>query len=340
MISRTLLIAGLSGLMALPVVTLAPAADRPTDPEDAAPTDAVYAARGADSCLRCHDQPPATLVLHGPHAVRGDPRTPFAQHDCEGCHGPSASHMGAVGPGRMRPLPAVVFSGPNASPVAERNAVCLTCHQSGLRMTWQSGQHATSDTACVDCHRGHTRRDPVLVKRSQPQVCFACHQDRRADSIKLSHHPIREGKTACSDCHNPHGSPGQAMLRENTVNRTCYLCHAEKRGPFMWEHLPVRESCVNCHDPHGSPQFRLLHQRPPFLCQNCHDRRHNSNPFSGNNLIGANNNPAPPSSAAAAAAGVRAFGVMNSIMLSPRSCLNCHSNIHGSNSPSGRRFLR
>ena len=33
------------------------------------------------------------------------------------------------------------------------------------------------------------------------------------------------------------------MLKEASVNDNCYKCHAEKRGPFLWEHPPVRENC-------------------------------------------------------------------------------------------------
>jgi predicted CXXCH cytochrome family protein len=53
-------------------------------------------------------------------------------------------------------------------------------------------------------------------------------------------------------------------LLEATVNDTCYQCHAEKRGPFLWEHAPVREDCTNCHSPHGSTQPSLLKARTPW----------------------------------------------------------------------------
>jgi predicted CXXCH cytochrome family protein len=93
----------------------------------------------------------------------------------------------------------------------------------------------------------------------------------RADSFKYSHHPIREGKVVCSDCHNPHGSPGDTkLLKEFTVNETCYNCHADKRGPMLWEHQPVRDNCLNCHTPHGSNQPRLMKEQMNFLCASCH----------------------------------------------------------------------
>ncbi len=76
--------------------------------------------------------------------------------------------------------------------------------------------------------------------------------------LRSSHMPMREGKIVCTDCHNPHGSYSEKLLRANSVNENCYTCHAEKRGPFLWEHAPVRENCLNCHDPHGSINEYLL----------------------------------------------------------------------------------
>ncbi len=96
---------------------------------------------------------------------------------------------------------------------------------------------------------------------------------------RSSHMPVREGKVVCTDCHNPHGSFSEALLKTATINEVCYQCHAEKRGPFLWEHPPVRENCLNCHDPHGSNNDFLLKISRPRLCQQCHSGgQHNSNP--------------------------------------------------------------
>lgn len=285
----------------------------------------LYSTGGAQKCLTCHNEPNIVPILQTPHAVKGDARTPMGQHDCESCHGPSEAH--ANGRGRNRPLPNVVFVGPNASPVAKRNETCLTCHQSGLRMNWQGSQHASNDLACTTCHNPHLAKDAVLVKTSQPQVCFTCHQEQRAQSFEFSHHPIREGKVVCSDCHNPHGSPGPKLLKEFTVNETCYTCHMEKRGPYLWDHEPVRDSCLNCHTPHGSTQPRLLVERMPYLCQNCHETgNHNAAPWSANQVPGVNS--VYNNSARTAPSG-------SHFQMIARSCANCHSQVHGSNSPAG-----
>ncbi|MSO73124.1 MAG: DmsE family decaheme c-type cytochrome [Rhodospirillaceae bacterium] len=277
-------------------------------------------ANDADACLKCHDAPVVTSILHTPHMIKSDSRTKVAAEGCQSCHGDSTAHMARVAEGQTRPPPTVVFRGAHTSSVDARNQICSGCHQGGTATHWQGSQHASSEIACTSCHASHPARDVVLVKTAQATVCFTCHADRRADALKPSHHPVVEGRMACADCHNPHGSVGPHLLRGATVNETCLGCHDEKRGPFLWEHAPVAEDCSICHTPHGSVQASLLKQRPPYLCQNCHDSSlHNSQPFSGAGLSG---------------------GALPARQQVLRACLNCHSAVHGSNHPSGVRLSR
>ena len=157
----------------------------------------------AGACLKCHGSEAAVVpILQTPHAVRGDRHSPFGQEACESCHGDSSAHIAS-----RANEPAVVFKGPHISPVKVRNDVCLTCHESGMRMNWEGSAHQVNNKACTDCHTAHVAKDPILVKSTQAEQCFTCHARQRADSFKYSHHPMREGKVVCSDCHNPHGSP-------------------------------------------------------------------------------------------------------------------------------------
>ena len=272
------------------------------------------------SCLNCHDDPKVTGVLHTAHAVKGDARTNASSEGCQSCHGSSEAHMTKPPEGQLRALPEIVFSGKQVSTTEARTKVCLGCHEGGARMHWQGSQHSSSDVTCSNCHSSHATRDPVLSAASQAPVCFTCHAEQRAAALKPSHHPVVEGQMSCTGCHNPHGSTGPHLLVASTVNDTCFGCHDEKRGPRLWEHPPVQEECTLCHTPHGSVQASLLKQRPPYLCQNCHDSSlHNSQPLSGASIPG---------------------GVAPSRMAVLRGCLNCHSQIHGSNHPSGIRFAR
>ena len=276
------------------------------------------------TCTKCHDESeekPVLSILKSKHAVMADPRTPFADQACMSCHGPSKRHL-APAVGGKRGETDVDFSRNSKTPVAARNQVCLGCHEKSVRMHWKGSKHESENVACTSCHSLHNQSDPVLATATQTDVCVTCHKNRRADLLKPSNHPMREGQMTCSGCHNAHGSTGPRLLVKDTVNETCFTCHAEKRGPFLWEHAPVREDCSICHKPHGSVNASLLKSRTPWLCQQCHMAAfHPSTAYSGTGLPGAT----LPSGAQ---------------QMLGKNCMNCHSEVHGSNHPSGARKTR
>jgi DmsE family decaheme c-type cytochrome len=278
-------------------------------------------------CTVCHNEAwrkPVLSIYQTRHGNRADARAPV----CTSCHGASEGHQ--KDPGGTRPN--VVFAGHDKSDAATQAGACLTCHDNGKRMHWVGSQHQSRDVPCSSCHAVHTPNDKVLAKVTQPEVCFACHKTERSQLHKISVHPVLAGKMACSDCHNPHGSTGPTLLVKNSVNETCYTCHAEKRGPFLWEHSPVFDSCTNCHTPHGSTNTPLLKARPPWLCQECHSGDHGAAINSGANLPTGNattvNGLQPPASQSPRA------------QTNARACLNCHVMIHGSNHPAGAKYQR
>lgn len=278
-----------------------------------------YTQRGADQCLRCHDETsefPVMAIFRTPHAVRSDERTPMAGLQCEACHGPGGEHGQRLRADEERP-PIPMF-GPMADTEAE-NAVCLDCHTDRHRMAWPGSVHDREGLACVDCHQIHARQDPMVAGFGEEQTCTDCHSEVRADFAKRSAHPVRTGLMACSDCHQPHGADDGSLLVDGAGNETCYGCHAEKRGPLLWEHAPVSEDCSTCHEPHGSIHPSLLTQRPPLLCQDCHSGAgHPSQPLTTAGLP--SNMPSP--------------------FLLLGSCSNCHSQVHGSNHPAGKALNR
>lgn len=292
-------------------------------------------------CTKCHDENEAKPILSiyaTRHGVKGDSRTP----SCQSCHGESNEHVQNKEGKETRPAPDVLF-GMKPSPsssfgVSEadaQNNACLTCHSdaSGKRNHWKGSQHESRNIVCGACHEVHAKQDKALTKAAQPEVCFNCHKTERAQTYRMSTHPLAAGKMSCSDCHNPHGSTGPKLLIKNNVNETCYTCHAEKRGPFLWEHGPVVDDCTNCHTPHGSTNTPLLKTRVPWLCQECHSGDHGAQVNSGANLQGGAatdfNNPNLPLANRAARA-----------QLAGRACLNCHVLVHGSNDPAGSKFQR
>jgi len=322
------LLAGVcAGASAQPAPAAAPAA--PAAAAVATTAGAVDRTLKGDAvCTRCHDESESAAILSmykTRHGVKADGRTP----GCQSCHGTSDAHLKDKGT-----PPDVVFGKVKGASAPEvQSKVCLTCHNNGKRAFWAGSQHQGQDMACTNCHTNHRNGgDKVLSKVAQPEVCFNCHKTERAQTHRISTHPIDAGKMACSDCHNPHGSTGPKLLVKNSVNETCYTCHAEKRGPFLWEHGPVTDDCTNCHTPHGSSNSPLLKARAPFLCQQCHSGDHGKNIYSAGNL---------PSGNITAVNGIQ--GVANQsppAQLNGRACMNCHSLVHGSNHPAGAKFQR
>jgi DmsE family decaheme c-type cytochrome len=265
--------------------------------------------RGDAVCTQCHTAEMTPHVLEIGKTTMGttaDLRTPT----CTSCHGESLKHRNGDG------MPDRTFDKKSTTPIAERNKACLTCHQGGERINWMRSPHQNNEVACTSCHKIHTAHDTVRDRMTQTEVCFTCHKTQRAEMRRPSRHPIDEGKVVCSDCHNPHGTSGPHLLRRDNVNDTCYTCHMEKRGPFLHSHEPVQEDCTLCHDPHGTTNPSLLKQRPPFLCQSCHEPQRHPGTYPDGTPILPGVNPATAQS-----------------VIFARGCMNCHAEIHGSNMP-------
>jgi DmsE family decaheme c-type cytochrome len=311
--TRVLLAAAATALMVALLATSVATARQTSQPAGAPPATADYA--GEATCLTCHDgmQKGYADSLHGRKA---HPRAPAAQHGCESCHGPGAKHAeDPAVPGSIRRFARI--------PANEASAACLTCHERGAHALWQGSVHDSRNLSCVTCHSVHAFKSgrAQLKTTREMDTCATCHRDKVAKVDRSGHMPLREGKMECSTCHNPHGSTNVRQLRKgDSIAEACTLCHADKRGPYLWEHAPTRDGCVTCHDPHGSSNERMLVAKPPILCQRCHiATRHPSTIYDGA-LIGSAPTP--------------------SVRIYARSCVTCHSNIHGSNHPSGQRFIR
>ncbi len=261
---------------------------------------------GAKVCMGCH----AALAETFGYTLMGRLQKKGTSLECETCHGPGSAHVKAGGGRGVGGIISFRANDPSRT-AEENNAVCLGCHERGARAYWNGSVHEERGLACTNCHTimKAVSAQKQLKTAFQPDTCFQCHKDRRAQMFRSSHMPMREGKVVCTDCHNPHGTTTESLLKKDSINDVCYTCHAEKRGPFLFEHAPVRESCLNCHDPHGSINEFSLKMARPRLCYECHTIGHTQ-------------------------AG------LNSQFSMGRACQNCHTMIHGSNSPAGAVFQR
>ena len=276
---------------------------------------------GTEYCAGCHEQQTKSLS-RSPHWKKAIKDSPVSNKGCEACHGPGGEHV-SEGGGRIGSM--ITFS--KNEPAQKKASICLSCHENSTQLAlWDSGVHKKQDVACSDCHSVHgavkaqtgygtTRVGLGYTPGPEYQTCGKCHLDIKSQINRRSHHPIVEGRITCSNCHQPHGSMGPSQIKAASVNQLCYKCHAEKRGPFMFEHPPVEENCSACHTPHGNVHAKLLTEKVPNLCQGCHNSQFHEGGtrFSRETLF---TGRAPSN---------KSFG---------RSCLNCHANIHGSNAPS------
>jgi DmsE family decaheme c-type cytochrome len=279
------------------------------------PAQGTVALVGEDTCLTCHDDKKQGYDGSA-HSVKSDPRTPASKQSCESCHGPGGKHV--EDPANN---PLVRFS--KATP-DEVNAVCTTCHSKGEHALWDGSQHENRGLSCVTCHSVHNYKSPAKQLKTETQrgLCITCHRDKIAKLDRSGHMPVREGKMECTSCHNVHGATNVHLLRKgDSAAELCTSCHADKRGPFLWEHAPVRDGCTTCHDPHGTSNERMLVAKLPLLCQRCHVATRHPSTIYDAAVLGPTT-PAPS---------VRVYG---------RSCVTCHAAIHGSNHPSGQRFIR
>ena len=274
---------------------------------------------GSAVCKTCHADIWLNFYKNPHYKSIASGAEPPARTGCEGCHGPGKAHVEARG-GKATIPRAFSLMQPEAV-----IATCLECHSKDFgKVNIRRSVHTMAEVACNSCHSIH--RSPTqkfLLAKKQADLCYGCHDAIRAQFSMPSKHRVNEGFMQCSDCHNPHGGFAPTwrmgdrprMMEQALFNEEpCLKCHADKRGPFVFEHAPVRvEGCETCHFPHGSTNARLLRRPVAFtLCLECHN---------GAGTFGTRNQ------------GIRIQTASHN-MLDPRyqRCTVCHVRIHGSNS--------
>ena len=233
---------------------------------------------GSNTCRVCHADVWLAFNRNPHYKSIASGSEPPEKTGCEGCHGPGQAHV-AAGGGKT--------TIPHAFSLMQPREVlqdCLSCHARDFnRANIQRSQHTLNNVACTSCHSiHHSPTQKFLLAKQQREVCYGCHSTVRSQFAMPSKHRVEEGFMQCSDCHNPHGTfaptwrMGQRprMVEQVLPNEeACIKCHADKRGPFVYEHPPVRvEGCESCHYPHGSMNARLLKRPVVFtVCLECHN---------------------------------------------------------------------
>lgn len=295
---------------------LAMAAAGQTGPAAKPPEAVATGYVGSNACRTCH--PNVWLNWYrNPHFKQTVATGAGPERGCESCHGPGKAHVEARG-GKST---IIAFSQLAPKQVLDN---CLTCHGKDFaRAEIRRSPHTLANVVCTNCHSVHSSKTPkFLLAKVQAPLCYDCHGPVRAQFNMPFKHRVNEGVMQCSDCHNPHGAPAPAwrmsarprMVEPGLGNEEpCLKCHADLRGPFLFEHAPVRvEGCETCHAPHGSTNARLLRRPVVYtVCLECHN---------GAGNFGRQGDGIPRQSSSHNMADPRF-----------RNCTACHVRIHGSN---------
>ena len=282
---------------------------------------------GTEKCRQCHEAPSVQWenTIHAkwePYFIKQAKARDVKKTDCETCHGPGSLHIEDP----INRMNIISFGPESANTRGEQNAVCLNCHEKGGLYHWKGNIHGRN-LRCTDCHHvmDNLSKRGLLNDTSERDICLRCHVQKKKDILRSPHLSHDEAKMTCSTCHAPHGSDTPGILSASSVNENCFQCHADKRGPYLFDHLPVQENCLLCHEPHSSMNRSLLKMRQPFLCLECHS-----------NLPRVETDPAKTHYMP------DAHDVLNpkNRYAYNKGCTNCHPMIHGSRHPSGARLQR
>ena len=261
---------------------LSPAQDPPKQepekkaaaPAAPAPGGATYA--GSETCQACHEDIFKAFQRNRHVLVETAGKySKWNKQACESCHGPGSKHAEST--------EVADIINPAKLPSGAADKSCLTCH---LNTPTQAGRvhggHANSAVSCTACHSIHGAPKKAALD------CTACHSNTWAQFNRPFGHTVvnasggngtRRGHgMVCTDCHTPHGgvifqSVAARSFRALGANEPgCFRCHGDKRGPFVYEHAPMRtEGCAACHEPHNSSNPRMLNRPQVHLtCLECH----------------------------------------------------------------------
>ena len=217
-------------------------------------------------CLQCHADKDAAQIkgrVHSP-AVR----------DCIACHDPHSSDN------KNQLLKPVAGEG--------QDNLCLSCHDTGLKVPERGSRHAALDLGCDSCHVSHKNGEDTAgqfhLAKATPALCLDCH-DVKDESLVKAHHDQPFAKADCLECHDPHQSDSPKLLQKFTHNpfakQQCETCHGPaQNGKIVLVKVEVKELCVICHADQAKKIETAAFQHPGATgdCTDCHSPHAGTSP--------------------------------------------------------------
>ncbi|MEJ0096290.1 MAG: c-type cytochrome [Methylocella sp.] len=202
-------------------------------------------------------QRPTGALCDGCHSVNYDIKTKTVAEwnvGCERCHGPGSAHA-------AKPIAENIVN-PARLNYVDANDACIQCHSQGRPLADPiDGQHYDWP---VGFQVGHQLSDFwKLEDHTLGETTFThfadgtAHKNRMQGNDFVTSLMYARGVT-CFSCHDPHGSPNDAMLRA-PGNGVCLACHGpnSQNGPHAatieahTHHAPDSpgSQCAACHMP-------------------------------------------------------------------------------------------
>lgn len=139
---------------------------------------------------------------------------------------------------------------------------CLDCHTDVKADFSKRSNHPVKQgvVTCLSCHSFSTQVNDDFSYDSK-RACQSCHPDQ-GGPFMYEHDAANSymvGGTGCVECHDPHGSENDLLLKQPT-NDLCNSCHNTLGHELVHPERSFKSySCTSCHtDHHGSFVSNLL----------------------------------------------------------------------------------
>ena len=235
-----------------------------------------------------HSDERMEMIEGTPHGDRSNPHAPFAQKECESCHGRGSIHVSQSRRGKGR-APMIAYGEDAHSSIETQTKTCLDCHKKihdGFPdLSWDAMVHNEDSTTCSVCHQIHIDDSERRTHANQINVCLNCHDQANHDAPSIGWHGSFHANddVTCSSCHRMHVA-GSLLDDTHTLTANCDACHSKGAGhleAIVWHdsvHALEELSCSNCHAVHAQANPILDRQVQAEKCYSCHEDAQSRHP--------------------------------------------------------------